>query len=221
MLAFVRRKSILLAFFPFQRNNEAGSEIRLQIMNKPKLQSVYEETIRPALMKDRGYRNAHQASRLEKVVLNTGVNASLERTAVEEAAKDLGLLSGQKAVITKARTSISNFKLREGMPIGAKVTLRGANMWNFVYRFINIALPNIRDFRGVPAKLDGNGNYTLGITDHTIFPEISVEGNRRTMGMDVTFVTTAGTNEEGYDLLHRLGMPFRKSSSAEAENQAA
>lgn len=173
-------------------------------------------------MKDRGYQNVHEVPRLVKVVINTGVSANLDRSAVEEAAKDLSSICGQKAVITKAKKSISNFKLREGMPIGAKVTLRGANMWEFVYRFINIALPNIRDFRGVPSKLDGCGNYTIGITDHTIFPEITSEGNRRQMGMDITFVTSATTNEEGFDLIKRLGMPFRKSTaSAEAVTEAA
>jgi large subunit ribosomal protein L5 len=191
-------------------------------MNQPKLKSIYNETILPQLMKDRGYKNVHEVPRLAKVVLNTGVSASLDRSAVEEAAKDLSSICAQKAVITKAKTSISNFKLREGMPIGAKVTLRGAHMWHFVYRFINIALPNIRDFRGVPSKLDGNGNYTIGITDHTIFPEITSEGNRRQMGMDITFVTTADSNEEGFDLLKLLGMPFRKSSSsAETTSEAA
>lgn len=192
-------------------------------MQKPKLQTVYQETILPDLMKEKGYKNALQAPRLEKVVLNTGVSASLDKAAVEEAAKDLGSIAGQKAVITKARKSISNFKLREGMPIGAKVTLRGARMWDFVYRAVNIALPNIRDFRGVPGKLDGSGNYTLGIADHTIFPEISsTDGSRRQMGLDITFVTSATDDAEGYDLLQRLGMPFRKKSTAEgAETQAA
>lgn len=184
-------------------------------MQKPKLQSVYQESILPELIKEKGYKNALQAPRLEKVVLNTGVSASLDKAAVEEAAKDLSLIAGQKAVITKARKSISNFKLREGMPIGAKVTLRGARMWDFVYRAINIALPNIRDFRGVPSKLDGSGNYTLGITDHTIFPEISTDGSRRQMGLDITFVTSATSDEDGHQLLKRLGMPFRKKSSAE------
>jgi len=190
-------------------------------MQKPKLQTVYEDTVLPALMKERGYENALQAPRLVKVVLNTGVSASLDKAAVEEAAKDLSAIAGQKAVITKARKSISNFKLREGMPIGAKVTLRGGRMWDFVYRAINVALPNIRDFRGVPAKLDGSGNYTLGIADHTIFPEISTDGSRRQMGLDVTFVTSATSDEEGHDLLSRLGMPFRKKSTASDAEQAA
>jgi large subunit ribosomal protein L5 len=190
-------------------------------MSKPKLQSVYQETILPELMKEKGYKNPLQAPRLTKVVINTGVSASLDKAAVEEAARDVGLIAGQKAVITRARKSISNFKLREGMPIGAKVTLRGARMWDFVYRCLNIALPNIRDFRGVPSKLDGNGNYTLGIADHTIFPEISTDGSRRTMGMDITFVTSADNDADGQNLLRRLGMPFRKSQSAESEAQAA
>lgn len=172
-------------------------------------------------MKEKGYKNALEVPRLTKVVINTGVSASLDKSAVEEAAKDLGSIAGQKAVITRAKKSISNFKLREGMPIGAKVTLRGARMWDFVYRCLNIALPNIRDFRGVPNKLDGGGNFTLGISDHTIFPEISTDGSKRTVGMDITFVTSATTDDDGHDLLARLGMPFRKSSSSEAEAAAA
>ncbi|MGE9289472.1 MAG: 50S ribosomal protein L5 [Puniceicoccales bacterium] len=190
-------------------------------MSKPKLQTVYQETILPDLIKEKGYKNALQAARLTKVVINTGVSASLDKAAVEEAARDVSLIAGQKAVITRARKSISNFKLREGMPIGAKVTLRGARMWEFVYRCLNIALPNIRDFRGVPNKLDGSGNYTLGVTDHTIFPEISTDGNRRNMGMDITFVTSATSDADGHDLLRRLGMPFRKNQSAESDAQAA
>lgn len=186
-------------------------------MSKAKLQTVYQDTILPDLMKEKGYKNTLQAPRLAKVVLNTGVSASLDKAAVEEAVKDMSLVAGQKAVITRARKSISNFKLREGMPIGAKVTLRGPRMWDFVYRCLNIALPNIRDFRGVPNKLDGSGNYTLGIADHTIFPEISTDGNRRTIGMDVTFVTTADNDTDGHDLLRRLGMPFRKNQSSDGQ----
>ena len=191
-------------------------------MNKPKLQTVYHETVLPELMKEKGLKNALEAPRLEKVVLNTGLAATVDRATLDETAKDLGLIAGQKAVVTRAKKSISNFKPRQGMPIGAKVTLRGARMWDFVYRCLNIALPNIRDFRGVPSKLDGSGNYTLGIEDHSIFPEISTDGNRRQMGLDVTFVTTAKNDADGADLLRRLGMPFRKQPSAEgADSQAA
>jgi large subunit ribosomal protein L5 len=190
-------------------------------MSKPKLQTVYQETILPELMKEKGYKNSLQVARLSKVVINTGVSASLDKAAVEDAARDVSSIAGQKAVITRARKSISNFKLREGMPIGAKVTLRGARMWEFVYRCLNIALPNIRDFRGVSNKLDGSGNFTLGVEDHTIFPEISTDGNRRNMGMDITFVTSATTDADGHELLSRLGMPFRKNLSAESDVQAA
>lgn len=189
-------------------------------MNTPTLKKVYQEVALPELMKKFGLKNALQAPRLEKIVINSGVSANFDKAAVEETAKDIGIISGQKAVITKAKVSISNFKVREGMPVGVKVTLRGANMWEFAYRLINIGLPNIRDFRGVSAKLDGQGNYTLGIADHTIFPEITVEGNRRTIGMDITFNTSAANDEEGRELLRLLGMPFRKSQSS-AGPQAA
>jgi large subunit ribosomal protein L5 len=143
-----------------------------------------------------------------------GFNASIDKNGIAEAIKDLSNIAGQKAVATKARTSISNFKLREGMIIGAKVTLRGENMWNFLYRLLAVSLPNIRDFRGVPTRFDGNGNYTLGVKDHSIFPEVNIESNNRTnMGLDLTIVTTAGTDDEGFALLKALGMPFRKHSS--------
>jgi large subunit ribosomal protein L5 len=192
-------------------------------MSNPKLHTIYQETILPEIMKEKGYKNMLQVARLTKVVINTGVSASLDKAAVEDAARDVSNIAGQKAIITRAKKSISNFKLREGMPIGAKVTLRGARMWDFAYRCLNIALPNIRDFRGVSNKLDGSGNFTLGITDHTIFPEISTDGNKRNMGMDITFVTSATNDVDGHDLLNRLGMPFRKNLSAEesTENQAA
>lgn len=188
---------------------------------QPRLKQFYEESVRPELMKEKGFGNLHEVPRLEKVVLNTGVKVSTDRSVVEDAARDLGLVAGQKAVVTKARKSISNFKLREGMPIGAKVTLRGARMWEFVYRCLNIALPNIRDFRGVSNKLDGRGNYNLGIADHSIFPEIRTDGTKRLMGMDITFVTTTTDDELAHELLRRLGMPFRKASTAEGPGEAA
>lgn len=177
----------------------------------PVLKQTYREKVAPALKESRGYQNVHEIPGVEKIVLNTAVGTRHERSVVEEAAKDLALIAGQKPVITNARKSVSNFKVREGMPLGAKVTLRGAHMWEFLYRLITVALPGIRDFRGVNSKLDGNGNYMLGIADHTIFPEISAEGHKqRQMGLDICIVTTAKTDEEGRELLTLLGMPFRK-----------
>ncbi len=183
-------------------------------MNQPALKSFYFEKVVPALKEKRGYKNPHQVPAIEKIVLNSGVSASLDKNAVTDTAKDIGLIVGQKPVITKARVSIANFKLREGMPVGVKVTLRGDRMYEFLHRLLAVALPSIRDFRGVPTKLDGRGNYNLGITDHTIFPEISIENVKRTVGMDITIVTTADTDEEGRELLSLFGMPFRRQEAA-------
>jgi large subunit ribosomal protein L5 len=180
---------------------------------KAYLKSYYDESVAPALMQSQGYTNRHQVPQIEKVVLNTGINSSSDKTQVADAARDLGLVAGQKAVITKATKAISNFKLREGMPVGAKVTLRGQRMYDFLYRLIAVALPTIRDFRGVSAKFDGNGNYNLGVTDITIFPEISIDTNKKPIGLDVTIVTTATTDEEGRELLRLLGMPFRRTET--------
>jgi large subunit ribosomal protein L5 len=184
-------------------------------MNKtPELKKHYLETIVPQLQKSRGYKNIHQIPKITKVVINSGVSAQMDKGAVEEVAKELTVIAGQKAVVTKSRQSISNFKLRENQPIGAKVTLRGPVMWEFLYRLIYIALPNIRDFRGVGNKLDGSGNYNLGIADTTIFPEITVDGHKRTLGCDIVIVTTAQSDEEGHELVKLLGMPFRKRESS-------
>lgn len=179
-------------------------------MSQPELKKLYTEKLRPAIMKERGHKNELQVPRLEKIVINSGVGVVNEKNRVNEVAEDIGRIAGQQPVITKARISISNFKLREGMPIGVKVTLRGNSMWEFLLRLLAVALPNIRDFQGVPRRLDGQGNYTLGITDHTIFPEIKMEGVKYTTGMDITFVTSASNDEDGKDLLSRFGMPFRK-----------
>jgi len=185
-------------------------------MQKSVLSKFYKETVVPGLIKEHGYSNVHQVPNIEKITLNTGFNANIDKHGIAEAIKDISNITGQKAVPTKARLSISNFKLREGMTIGAKVTLRGEKMWEFLYRLIAVSLPNIRDFRGVPTRFDGNGNYTLGVKDHTIFPEINVESNNKgTLGMDLTIVTTAKSDEEGTSLLKALGMPFRKHSSEE------
>ena len=182
-------------------------------MRIPELKKVYTEEAIPALMKSQGYANTHQVPKVEKVVLNSSFGVELDKNGIEELRKDISSLAGQAPVVVKAKVSVSNFKLREGMPVGIKVTLRGNEMWEFLLRLIAIALPNIRDFRGVPAKLDGRGNYTLGITDHSIFPEIKVERQRVNTGLDRSIVTSAETDEEGVALLKLLGMPFRKHSS--------
>lgn len=181
-------------------------------MSVPYLKEFYKNTVVPELTKSRGYSNVHEVPSVVKVVINSGVDASIEKSALQDVVNDIALIAAQKPVQTLARKSISNFKLREGMPVGVKVTLRGQRMYDFLYRLIAVALPTIRDFRGIPSRLDGNGNYTLGITDHTIFPEVSIDGGRRgTLGMDITIVTTAKTDEEGRELLSLLGMPFRKN----------
>lgn len=176
---------------------------------KPRLYTKYLEEVRPALMERRKYRNIHQVPRLEKIVVNMGVSSSLEKTAVEDAARDLSQLTGRKAVISKSRKSIANFKLRKGQPVGCFVTLRRDVMYEFLDRLVACALPRIRDFRGLsPRSFDGRGNYTLGIAEQTIFPEIDLDKIKRTQGMDITLVTTAQTNGEALDLLKALGMPF-------------
>ena len=168
------------------------------------------ESIVPQMMKSRGYKNKHQVPVLEKIVINSGVSSQLDKSALADTVRDITLVAGQKAVVTKARMSISNFKIREGYPVGVMVTLRGVLMYEFLQRLLSVALPGIRDFRGTPTKLDGRGNYTLGIADHTIFPEINMDNTRRTVGMDVALVTSASDDEEGYELISLLGMPFRR-----------
>lgn len=191
-------------------------------MRIPELKKIYTEEAIPALMKSQGYGNVHEVPKIEKVVLNSSFGVELDKNGIVELRKDIASLAGQAPVVVKAKVSVSNFKLREGMPVGIKVTLRGNEMWEFLLRLIAIALPNIRDFRGVPAKLDGRGNYTLGITDHSIFPEINVERQRVNTGLDISIVTSAQTDEEGVALLKLLGMPFRKhSSETETEQEAA
>lgn len=176
----------------------------------PQLKKRYIEVVIPALMQSRGYTNPHQLPRILKVVLNTGINAGADKTVIAESQRDLSSIAGQKAVLTKARKDIANFKLRAGQTVGATVTLRGDNMWYFLTRLLVVALPAIRDFRGVPTKFDGNGNYNLGVTDYSIFPEISLENTKRTMGLDISLVTSAGTDDEGRELLKLLGFPFRR-----------
>jgi len=176
-----------------------------------RLKEKYRGDVRAALKAKFGYENDMQIPRLEKVVLNMGVGKAISNSKIlDAAAKDLAAITGQKPIITRARQSISNFKLREGMAIGAKVTLRGSRMYEFLDKFININLPRVRDFRGVsPKSFDGRGNYTLGVKEQLIFPEIDYDKVDQVQGMDITIVTTAKTDEEAKELLAKLGMPFR------------
>src|SRR5881396_2012386 len=176
---------------------------------KARLYQKYMSEVVPALKEKRNYTNVHQVPRLEKIVVNMGISASLEKGAIDDAARDLSLITGRKAVISKSRKSIANFKLREGQPIGCRVTLRRDAMYEFFDRLVAAALPRIRDFRGMSTRsFDGRGNYSLGITEQTIFPEIDLDKIKRQQGMDITIVTSARTNEEALDLLKMLGMPF-------------
>ncbi len=184
----------------------ASAKIPLRFLEK------YKAEIVAKMMEKFAYSNIMQVPKLEKIVVNTGVGeAATDSKAIDSAVKDIETITGQKAQIRIARKSISNFKLREGMKIGAKVTLRGKNMYEFLDRLISIALPRVRDFRGIPDKsFDGRGNYTLGIKEQIIFPEIDVEKITKIIGMDVTFVTTAKTDNEAYELLLAFGLPFKK-----------
>ncbi len=173
-------------------------------------QTFYKERVVPALQEKHGYTNVHQVPKISKVVVNTCVNASTDvKQGLEDAKAELALITGQKPAETRSKKSIANFKLRQYQPIGAKVTLRGPHMYEFLERLIKTALPRIRDFRGVSTRaFDGNGNYTLGVIDQTIFPEVELDKIKRNVGFDVTIVTTATTNEEAKSLLSELGMPF-------------
>jgi large subunit ribosomal protein L5 len=177
-----------------------------------RLKERYVKEIVPSLIKKHNYTTIMEVPKLEKIVINMGVgDATSNSKLIEAAAKDLELISGQKPVITKARKSIAGFKVREGQAIGCKVTLRGNNMYNFMDKLVSIGLPRVRDFRGVsPKAFDGRGNYTLGIKEQLIFSEIEYDNVVKVRGMDIVFVTTAKSNEEAYDLLSELGIPFRK-----------
>ena len=190
-------------------------------MSVPELKKIYLEEVVPALQKNCGFQNLHQVPKIDKVVLNSSFGVELDKNGIEELRKDITSLSGQAPIVIKAKMSVSNFKLREGMPVGIKVTLRGNVMWEFLLRLIAIALPNIRDFRGVSSKLDGLGNYTLGIIDHSIFPEINVERQRTNTGLDISIVTTAQNDDHGKELLKLLGMPFRKQPTQSSSEQKA
>ena len=178
-----------------------------------RLKKRYREEIRPALMEEFGYDNVMEAPRLQKIVVNVGVGEGPDNPrAVDHTVQDITTITGQRPVVTRAKRSISVFKIREGDPIGVKVTLRGARMWAFLDRLINIALARQRDFRGVKDKLDGRGNYTVGLTEQLVFPEIDYDSVDQVRGMEITLVTTAETDEEGRRLLELLGMPFRRPS---------
>jgi large subunit ribosomal protein L5 len=178
---------------------------------KPRLADKYINEVVPALMKKFGYTSVMQAPKLLKICLNRGVNGAVsDKKLVDVAVDELTTISGQKAVATMSKKDISNFKLRKNMPIGARVTLRGVKMYEFLDRFVSVSLPRVRDFKGVNDKaFDGRGNYTLGITEQIIFPEIDIDKVNRITGMDITFVTSGKTNEEAYELLKELGMPFK------------
>ena len=178
----------------------------------PRLRRRYHESVRDALVEQLGLDNAMEIPRLTKIVLNSGVGEAVtQKNLIDGAVTDLGIISGQRPLVTRAKTSIANFKLREGNPIGAKVTLRGDRMWEFFDRLINLAIPRIRDFRGLPSRsFDGHGNYTFGVTEQLIFPEIDYDSIDTTRGMDITIVTTARTDAEGRALLDAFGFPFRR-----------
>lgn len=179
---------------------------------KARLYKKYVEEVVPALKARHQYANPHLIPRMTKIVVNMGVSASLEKTAVEDAAKDLAQITGRKPVINKSRHNVANFKLREGQAIGCRVTLRGDTMYEFFDRLIATALPRVRDFRGLSTRsFDGRGNYSLGLADQTIFPEIDLDKIKRQQGMDVTIVTTASDDAQAHDLLKLMGMPFAEN----------
>jgi len=179
----------------------------------PSLKKLYLEHVVPELVKTHGYKNRHEVPKLVKINLNTGIDAEADKNQIADVARDIGQIAGQKPILNRARKAIANFKLKPNQIVGCSVTLRGPAMWEFLQRLLAVALPTIRDFRGVSPKLDGQGNYNLGITDFTIFPEITVENVKKTMGLDITIVTTAETDEEGRELLRLLGMPFRRAET--------
>lgn len=178
----------------------------------PRLKTKYQKEVVPALMQQFNYTSIMQVPRLTKICVNQGIgDATGDKKMIDNAVTELTTIVGQKAVSTKAKTSVSNFKLREGMPIGVRVTLRGERMYEFLDRLINVALPRVRDFRGVNDKsFDGRGNFTIGVTEQIIFPEIDIDKVSKIMGMDITFVTTASTDAEAFALLKEIGMPFAK-----------
>lgn len=183
----------------------------------PRLQDKYHKDVVPALKAHFQYKTVMQVPKLKKICLNQGVNGAVaDKKLIDTAVAEMTAISGQQAVATASKKDISNFKLRKNMPIGAKVTLRGVKMYEFLDRLISVSLPRVRDFKGVNEKaFDGRGNYTLGITEQIIFPEIDIDKVSKINGMDITFVTSAGTNEEAYELLRELGMPFRNMKKSD------
>lgn len=183
-------------------------------MNTQSLKQDYQERIVPALTKEFGYTTIMQVPRLEKIVLNQGLGIAVaDKKIIETAIAEMTAITGQKAVQTVSKKDISNFKLRKKMPIGVRVTLRDRKMYEFLERLVRVALPRIRDFKGIESKLDGRGNYTLGITEQIIFPEINIDSINKILGMNITFVTTAKTDEEGYALLKEFGLPFKNAKN--------
>ena len=187
--------------------------------DQPRLKQRYETDLRPQLQRELGLRNVMQVPRLEKIVLNCGVGLATEqKSLLDGAVADLTVITGQKPLVTRAKKSIAGFKLRAGNPIGAKVTLRGARMWEFYDRLVSLAIPRIRDFRGMePSSFDGRGNYTFGVTEQLIFPEIDYDSIDTVRGMDITIVTTASSDDTGRALLTALGFPFRRESERQSE----
>jgi large subunit ribosomal protein L5 len=190
-----------------------------QATQDPRLKQRYETDLRPQLQRELGLRNVMQVPRLEKIVLNCGVGlATQQQSLLDGAVADLTVITGQKPLVTRAKKSIAGFKLRAGNPIGAKVTLRGARMWEFYDRLVSLAIPRIRDFRGMePSSFDGRGNYTFGVTEQLIFPEIDYDSIDTVRGMDITIVTTASSDDAGRALLTALGFPFRRESERQSE----
>jgi len=185
--------------------------------NTPRLADKYKNEVVPALMKKFSYKTVMQAPKLTKICLNRGVNGAVtDKKLIDIAVDELSNITGQKAVSTISKKDISNFKLRKSMPIGARVTLRGVKMYEFLDRLVSVSLPRVRDFKGINDKaFDGRGNYTLGVTEQIIFPEIDIDKVNKITGMDITFVTTANTNEEAYELLKEMGMPFKNIKKSE------
>lgn len=190
---------------------------------EPLLQKLYKDTVRDALKAQLALENVHQVPKLEKIVINCSVGSQGERKqAIEDAVNEVTLITGQKPVITLSKKAIANFKLREGEAVGVKVTLRGARMYDFLMRLVKTAVPRIRDFRGVaPKAFDGRGNYTLGISDQSIFPEIELDKVKRTLGFDITFVTSTNSDDHARELLRALGMPFRGKTAQSKAGESA
>jgi large subunit ribosomal protein L5 len=202
-----------------EAEGEAETAVATAPGPEPRLRIRFRDTVRGELMQAHGVKNVNESPRLRKIVVNMGVGAARENKALADAAQaDLTAITGQKAALRKARKAVSNFHLREGMPIGCVVTLRGARMWEFLDRLVSIVIPRIKDFRGLPRTgFDGRGNYNMGLPDQTVFPEIELDKIKHFQGMNITIVTTAGRDELGFELLERLGMPFR---SVQAEKEA-